>query len=238
MLVIPAVDILGGQAVRLVEGDLTRGTVYGQDPVAIARALRAAGAWRVHVVDLDAAVGRGNNRELVRRLMEETGLAVQVAGGVRDEEAAAGWLEAGAAAVVMGTAAVRDPDLFADVAEAYPGKVMGALDLRGATPQVAGWTAGEQTAVEALLKAWDDLPLAAVILTVVERDGTLAGPDLEALKRTIAHSRHSVIYGGGVASLEDVAAIASAGAGGVIIGKALYEGQVDLAEALEIGGRS
>ena len=238
MIVIPAIDILGGQAVRLTEGDLTRGTVYGQDPLAIARALRSGGATRLHVVDLDAAVGRGNNRELVARLVAETGVEVQVAGGIRDEAAAAGWLESGAAAVVMGTIAVRDPDLFADVADAHPGKVMGALDLRGATPQVAGWTAGEATAVESLLGAWHELPLAAVILTVVERDGTLAGPDLEALRRTARHTRHDVIYGGGIGSLDDVVAVAAAGAAGVIVGKAIYEGRVDLAAAIRAGERN
>lgn len=237
MVVIPAIDIRGGRAVRLTEGDFQRETVYGDDPVAIARSHRAAGAWRLHVVDLDAALGRSaDNREVVRRLVAETGAEVQVAGGIRDPATAQSWLEAGAAAVVMGTAAVRDPELFAEVADGHPGKVMGALDLRGATPQVAGWTDSEATAVGQLLSSWDRLPLAAVILTSVDRDGTLSGPDLEALARTLALTRHQVIYGGGIGSLADVRAVAGAGAGGVIIGKALYEGRVDLASALAGAG--
>lgn len=237
MVVIPAIDIRGGRAVRLTKGDFQRETVYGDDPVAIARSHRAAGAWRLHVVDLDAALGRAvDNREVVRRLVAETGAEVQVAGGIRDPAVAQSWLEAGAAAVVMGTVAVRDPELFAEVAGGHPGKVMGALDLRGATPQVAGWTDSETTAVEQLLSGWDGLPLAAVILTSVDRDGTLAGPDLDALARTVALTRHQVIYGGGIGNLADVRAVAEAGAGGVIIGKAIYEGRVDLAAALQAEG--
>jgi phosphoribosylformimino-5-aminoimidazole carboxamide ribotide isomerase len=236
MLVIPAIDIRGGRAVRLTGGDFNRETVYGDDPLAIARSHHAAGAWRVHVVDLDAALGRaGDNRELVSRLVAEAGVEVQVAGGIRDAAAAASWLEAGAAAVVMGTVAVQDPDLFAAVAEAHPDQVMGALDLRGATPQVAGWTSSEATAVEELLASWQALPLAAVILTSVERDGTLTGPDLASLGKTLGLTRHRVIYGGGIGSIEDVRAVAAAGAGGVIIGKAIYEGRLDLADALSAG---
>jgi len=233
VLVIPAIDIRGGRAVRLTRGDFDQETVYGDDPVAIARSHRAAGAWRIHVVDLDAALGRsGDNREVVKRVVSETGFEVQVAGGIRDRATAEAWLEVGAAAVVMGTVAVRDPDLFAAVAEQHPDRVMGALDLRGATPQVSGWTEGEATAVEELLASWAELPLAAVILTSVDRDGSLAGPDLEALARILVLTRHRVIYGGGIGSLEDVRAVAAAGAGGVIIGKAIYEGRVDLVGAL------
>jgi phosphoribosylformimino-5-aminoimidazole carboxamide ribotide isomerase len=236
MLVIPAIDIRGGRAVRLTGGDFNRETVYGDDPVGIARSHRAAGAWRIHVVDLDAALGRsGDNRDLVSRLVAEAEVEVQVAGGIRDAESAEAWLAAGAAAIVMGTTAVRDPELFAEVAEAHPDRVMGALDLRGATPQVSGWTEGEATAVEELLAGWRTLPLAAVILTSVERDGTLVGPDLEALAKTLKLTRHRVIYGGGIGTIEHVRSVAAAGAGGVIIGKAIYEGRLDLADALSAG---
>jgi len=231
--VIPAIDIRGGRAVRLTEGDFKSETVYGDDPLAIAHRHRQAGAKRVHVVDLDAALGRSaNNREIVSRIVAEAGVAVQVAGGVRDEAIAAEWIDAGAAAIVMGTAAIRDPDLFAEAANAHPGKVMGALDLRGGTPQVSGWTASESVELRELLKSWGSLPLAGIILTVVERDGTFAGPDLESLRQTVAATRHKVIYAGGIANLDDVRAVARAGASGVIIGKAIYEGRIDLAAAL------
>ena len=236
MDVIPAIDIRGGHAVRLTEGDFKSETVYGDDPLAIAHNHRQAGARRVHVVDLDAALGRAaNNRAIVSRIVAEAGVEVQVAGGVRDEAIAAEWLAAGAAAVVMGTIAIRDPELFEDAARAHPGKVMGALDLRGGTPQVSGWTAGEAVELRSLLQSWQKLPLAGIILTVVERDGTFAGPDLESLRQTLSATSHKVIYAGGVADLDDVREVAKAGAAGVIIGKAIYEGRIDLAAALRAG---
>lgn len=233
MDVIPAIDIRGGRAVRLTQGDFATETVYGDDPVGIAHRHRQAGARRVHVVDLDAALGRaGDNRAVVSRIVAEAGVEVQVAGGVRDEEVAAGWLEAGAAAVVMGTAAIREPDLFSRAAIAHPGRVMGALDLRGGEAQVSGWTAGETVELRSLLRDWASLPLAGIILTVVERDGTFAGPDLQSLRATLASTRHPVIYGGGIASIDDIRAVAKAGAAGAIVGKAIYEGRIDLAAAL------
>ncbi|MDQ6918113.1 MAG: 1-(5-phosphoribosyl)-5-[(5-phosphoribosylamino)methylideneamino]imidazole-4-carboxamide isomerase [Candidatus Dormibacteraeota bacterium] len=236
MEVIPAIDIRGGRAVRLTEGNFQSETVYGDDPLAIAHRHRQAGATRIHVVDLDAALGRArNNRAIVSRIVAEAGVEVQVAGGVRDDATAAEWMGAGAAAIVMGTAAIRDPDLFSGAATAHPGRVMGALDLRGGTPQVSGWTASESVELLELLSAWESLPLAGIILTAVERDGTFAGPDLESLRQTIAATGHRVLYAGGIANLDDVRAVARAGASGVIIGKAIYEGRVDLAAALSAG---
>ena len=230
---IPAIDIRGGRAVRLTEGDFQTEKVYGDDPLAIAHRHRQAGARRLHVVDLDAALGRtGNNRQIVSRIVAEAGLEVQVAGGVRDEETAGGWLLAGAVAVVMGTAALRQPEAFAEIARRHPGQVLGALDLRGGTPQVEGWTASEKVELRELLESWTALPLAGIILTVVERDGTFAGPDLEVLRQVSGATRHRVLYGGGIASLADIRTVARAGAAGVIVGKAIYEGRVDLAAAL------
>jgi len=234
--VIPAIDIRGGRAVRLTEGDFQSEKVYGDDPLAIAHRHRQAGARRLHLVDLDAALGRsGTNRQVVSQIVSEAGLEVQVAGGVRDEATASEWLLAGAAAIIMGTVAVREPELFAEAARRHPGQVLGALDLRGGTPQVEGWTASEKVELRELLQSWTALPLAGIILTVVERDGTFAGPDLEILRQVIGATRHRVIYGGGIASLADIRAVARAGASGVIVGKALYEGRIDLAAAFSAG---
>ena len=233
MQVIPAIDIRGGRAVRLTQGDFSTEKVYDDDPVATAHRHRQAGARRVHVVDLDAALGRsGDNRAIVSRIVGEAGVEVQVAGGIRDERTAAAWVAAGAAAIVMGTAAIRDPELFERAAAAHPGKVMGALDLRGGSPQVAGWTEGEAIELRDLLLSWRRLPLAGIILTVVERDGTFAGPDLDSLRAALSASRHPVIYGGGIGTIEDVKSVARAGAAGVIVGKAIYEGRIDLATAI------
>lgn len=232
MRVIPAIDIRGGRPVRLVEGDFARETVYGDDPVALAAAHAEAGARHLHVVDLDAAVGRGDNREVVLRIIVETPLEVQVAGGIRDEESARSWLDAGASVVVMGTVAVRNPDRFGEVARAFPGRVAAALDLRDGHPAVTGWTVTEALNLAAVLGRWAALPLAAVILTSVDRDGTLAGPDLVALRRALGITTQPITYSGGIASLDDLRAIAAEGATAAIVGKAIYEGRFDVAAAL------
>jgi phosphoribosylformimino-5-aminoimidazole carboxamide ribotide isomerase len=233
VLLIPALDLLGGRCVRLLKGDFARETVYG-DPLEIARAYREAGARRLHVVDLDAARGEGSNRDLVARLVSQARVSVQVAGGVRTSEDVAAWLDAGAAAAVMGTTAVREPARLRAAAEAHPGRVLAALDVRAGQPAVSGWTDVETLALADLLAAWEAAPLDGVILTSVDRDGTLAGPDLAALAEVLAATRHRVVYSGGIGSLEDVAAVAAAGASALILGKALLEGRFELPEALEI----
>jgi len=230
--VIPAIDIRGGKAVRLVEGDFARETVYGDDPLAVAAAHAAAGARHLHVVDLDAAVGRGDNRDVVSRIVAETPLEVQVAGGIRDEAGARAWIDGGASIVVMGTAAIRNPDEFARVARAFPGRVAAALDLRDGHPAVTGWTATEPLSLATVLGRWAPLPLAAVILTSVDRDGTLAGPDLVALRRALGITTQPITYSGGIATLDDLRAIATEGATAAIVGKAIYEGRFDVASAL------
>jgi phosphoribosylformimino-5-aminoimidazole carboxamide ribotide isomerase len=232
MDVIPAIDIRGGRAVRLTEGDFDREKVYDHDPVALAHRHRQAGASRVHVVDLDAARGGGDNRVLVERVVAESGISVQVAGGIRDAEAVAHWLDAGATAVVMGTTAVSAPEDFAAIAQAHPGKLLAALDVRGESAQVSGWSTGSGDPWQDVLRRWNDLPLAGVILTAVDRDGTLMGPDLDLLASAVPVSNHRITYSGGVARLAELRALASAGAAAVILGKSIYEGRIDLATAL------
>jgi phosphoribosylformimino-5-aminoimidazole carboxamide ribotide isomerase len=184
------------------------------------------------VVDLDASRGSGDNRELVRRLVESSQLAVQVAGGVRTPVEVEAWLEAGAAAVVMGTTAVLAPEVLRKSAEQHPGRVLAALDARAGRPAVTGWTDMAEVSIEDVVDAWREAPLAGVIVTSIDRDGTMAGPDLELLARVISISRHPVTYSGGIGSLDDLAALAAAGASGAILGKALFEGRFTMAEAL------
>jgi phosphoribosylformimino-5-aminoimidazole carboxamide ribotide isomerase len=229
---IPALDIRGGLVVRLLRGDFDREQVYGADPVGHAIAYARAGARRLHVVDLDAAAGRGSNRAVVERLVAAAGIEVQVAGGVRTASDVEAWLAVGATGVVMGTAAVRDPRLLAAVAERHPGRVAAALDLRAGRPAVSGWLETEELEVEAVLDRWAAAPLRAVVLTSIDRDATLAGPDLRALRRVLGLTRHPVVYSGGIASAADIAAVAEAGAAGVILGKALLEGRLTVEEAL------
>jgi len=230
--VIPAIDLLEGRCVRLEQGDFQRATYYDLDPVDLARRLAGSGIRRLHLVDLDAARGSGDNRSLVERIVTEGGLEVQVAGGVRDRERLEGWFAAGAAGVIMGTAAVRDPDLLETCASAHPGRVLAALDLIAGRPAVQGWSELGGQELEPLLNRWEQAPLAAVVLTSVDRDGTLRGPDVESLRRVKRHTSHWVLYSGGIASVEDIRALDDAGAAGVILGKALLEGRLELEEAL------
>jgi phosphoribosylformimino-5-aminoimidazole carboxamide ribotide isomerase len=237
MRIVPALDLRGGRVVRLGEhGDFGRERGYAEGPdaaVALARRCVEAGAGRLHVVDLDAVRGDGDNRELVSRLVADAGAEVQVAGGIRSEEAAARWLDAGAAAVVMGTAAVRDPALLRRVAAAHPGRVLAALDVLGGRPAVAGWDEVTDLTVGEALARWADAPAAGLVVTSIDRDGTLAGPDIPLLAQVLRATALPVTYSGGVGSLADVRAVAAAGAWAAVLGRALLEGLVPLAEALE-----
>jgi phosphoribosylformimino-5-aminoimidazole carboxamide ribotide isomerase len=233
VLVIPAIDIMNGQCVRLVQGDFDQRTVYSDDPATIALDFARAGATRLHVVDLDAARGEQDNRAVVERVIE-AGLTVQVAGGIRTAAQVEEWISAGAGAVVMGTAAVRDPGLLAECAARYPGHLMAALDVRGAQPAVSGWTETEPLDISVLIPRWNVLPLAGLILTCTERDGTLSGPDVETLARVLTMTQLPVQYGGGISSLNDIRKVREAGAAGVILGRSLYEGKLSLEQALAL----
>jgi len=232
VLVIPAIDILGGRCVRLLRGDYANPTVYSDDPVEVAAGFAKAGAKRVHVVDLDAARGAGDNHDVIERIVRKGNLEVQVAGGIRTEAQVEALLGAGAHAVVMGTVAVREPRVLERCARQNQGRILAALDVRDNQPAVSGWTQIEPLRIGSLLARWDALPLAGVILTCIDRDGTLEGPDLKTLTRVRAMTSLPVHYSGGISSIEDIQNVAKARAAGVILGKALYEGRVTLEEAL------
>jgi phosphoribosylformimino-5-aminoimidazole carboxamide ribotide isomerase len=232
VFVIPAIDILGGSCVRLLRGDYANPTVYSDDPVEVAAGFAKAGAKRVHVVDLDAARGTGDNHDVIERIVRKGNLEVQVAGGVRSEAHVDALFSAGAHAVVMGTVAVREPRVLERCARQNQGRILAALDVRDNQPAVSGWTQTEPLRIGSLLARWDALPLAGVILTCIDRDGTLEGPDLTTLTRVRAMTSLPVHYSGGISSLEDIQNVAKARAAGVILGKALYEGRVTLEQAL------
>jgi phosphoribosylformimino-5-aminoimidazole carboxamide ribotide isomerase len=236
--ILPALDIRGGRVVRLGEhGDFGSERAYAEGAdgaVALARRYVSAGVRRLHVVDLDAARAAGDNRTLVERLIAESGAEVEVAGGVRSAAGAERWLSAGATAVVMGTAAVRDPALLTLVATAHPGRVLAALDVRHGRPAVNGWMTREERPVTATLAAWASAPVEGIVVTSVDRDGTLAGPDVPLLAEVVATTHHPVTYSGGVSSLADVRAVAAAGATSVILGRSLLEGLIPLADVLAL----
>ena len=232
MVVIPAIDILGGRCVRLVRGDFDHPKVYSDKPAEVAAEFAAAGAERIHVVDLDAARGSGDNKSVIQSILEGQDIQVQVAGGIRTAETVNAWLGAGAHAVIMGTAAVRNPRLLERCALRHPAQVLVALDVRNDQAAVSGWTETEPVMIGSLLGRWDSLPLAGVVLTSIDKDGTLAGPDLKTLARARAMTSLPLHYSGGVTSLDDIKNVAAAGAQAVILGKALYEGRITLEQAL------
>jgi phosphoribosylformimino-5-aminoimidazole carboxamide ribotide isomerase len=237
VVVIPAIDVLGGRCVRLRLGEYADTTVYEDDPADAARNFLDAGASRIHVVDLDAARGLplAESADAVRRIVglcRGAGCDVQVGGGVRSVDGALTWLNAGASLVVLGSVAARDPELANAICEATEGRVLLGLDVRAGVARVQGWTAyGLMTATE-LVTTWREWRAAGIVYTDTTRDGLMTGPDLEGLRTYRELYAGPVFVSGGISSLADISACAAAGAVGVVVGKALYEGRIDLVAAL------
>ena len=233
----PAIDILGGRCVRLLQGDYGQETVYGNDPAAQARAFQDAGATWVHIVDLDAArTGDPVNRPVVAEVAATLDVPVQAGGGVRTLDDARTLFDAGVSRVVMGTAAIEDPDLVDQVADL--GRVAVGLDIRGEEVAVRGWTEGTGLLLTDAFERFSNRGTDAFVITQIERDGTLQGPDLEGLAAALATTGVDVVASGGVgrpSDLKDLADLAVAGRrlAGIILGRALYEGTVDLAAAIQ-----
>lgn len=226
MKVLPAIDLRDGACVQLVGGAYDDERVRLPDPVAQARAFRAAGLDALHVVDLDAATGRGDNAALVDRLIAEGG-EVQVGGGIRTVERAHDLVARGAARVVAGTRAVADRVFRDELALAIEGRLIVALDVRGRDVLVKGWAEGTGADVAAVLDELAPLPLAGILVTAVHREGRMEGPDLPLLQELAARTPHRLVASGGVGSLDDVRAVAAAGAAAVVVGMALYTGALD-----------
>ena len=233
----PAIDILGGRCVRLLQGDYGQETVYGNDPVAQARAFQDAGATWVHIVDLDAArTGDPVNRPVMAEVAATLDVPVQAGGGVRTLDDARTLFDAGVSRVVMGTAAIEDPELVDQVADL--GRVAVGLDIRGEEVAVRGWTEGTGLLLTDAFERFSNRGTDAFVITQIERDGTLQGPDLEGLAAALATTGVDVVASGGVgrpSDLKDLADLAVAGRrlAGIILGRALYEGTVDLAAAIQ-----
>ncbi|AEJ60405.1 1-(5-phosphoribosyl)-5-((5- phosphoribosylamino)methylideneamino) imidazole-4-carboxamide isomerase [Spirochaeta thermophila DSM 6578] len=233
MWCVPAIDVLEGRGVRLLQGDYGRVTVYDEDPVARVRAFVEAGARRVHVVDLDAARGRGDNRGVIARMVRAAGegVVVEVGGGVRTERDVEELLSVGAGALVVGTVLVRDPGRVERWVQQYGRVFWAGIDARDGVVRVQGWE--EEGGVEdvALAGRARDLGLCGVIYTNIARDGMLSGPDVEGARRVGEAAGLPVVVSGGVGGVEDVRRVAAEGGRwvcGVILGKAVYEGRVDL----------
>lgn len=234
---LPAIDLRGGRVVRLAEGDFARETVYGTDPVEVALDFAAAGASWIHIVDLDGARdGTRRQIEAVTRIVEAVGepVACEVAGGLRDEAAVESVLVAGAARAVVGTAALRDPDLVARlIARFGADRIAIALDVRDGLAVGQGWVPGAAgVAVETALTGLSARGARTFIVTAIERDGLMSGPNIELLGRIVDLGRGEIIASAGVSSLYDIAAVRSVGCVGAVVGRAIYEGRLDLASAI------
>ncbi len=234
----PAIDLRAGRAVRLTRGDFAAETVYADDPVAVARAFAIAGAPWIHVVDLDAArLGEPANLAAIEAITSAVACPVQVGGGVRSAEAAGALLLAGAARVVVGTAAVERPALVDELCAANPGRIAVGLDAWGRDVATRGWTESSGTDLLELAQAFEAVGVAAIVVTEISRDGTMEGPDLDQLASVLAATELPVIASGGVGGLPDLAALGGLEVqgrrlAGAVVGRALYEGRFTLAEAL------
>ncbi len=240
MILFPAIDLKQGQAVRLRRGEMASATVFNEDPVAQAEAFVAAGFRWLHVVDLDGAfAGRSENRETVEAILAAVEVPVQLGGGIRDLAGIEGWLVAGLRRVILGTSAVKDPDLVRAACKAFPGRVAVGLDARAGKVAVEGWAQASEVQALDLAQKFEDAGVAAIIYTDIDRDGMLAGLNVEA---TVALSRAvsiPVIASGGLAGIEDLRRLMAAGEPGIegaICGRALYDGRLDAAEALALVG--
>ena len=242
MELFPAIDLLDGRAVRLYQGDYDRETVYSDDPVAQAQLFAAEGARWIHVVDLDAArSGTPRNREVIAAIAAAVDVPIQTGGGVRDEAAADALFEAGVARVVLGTAALEQPELVRVLAARVPVAV--GLDARGREVAVRGWEQGSGRDLLDVAREFADAGVEALIVTEIGRDGTLAGPDIDGLGEVLAATELPVIASGGVGVLDDLTALAGVRHGerrlaGAIVGRAIYEGAFTVAQALAVLSRS
>ncbi|MBB3973015.1 1-(5-phosphoribosyl)-5-[(5-phosphoribosylamino)methylideneamino]imidazole-4-carboxamide isomerase [Hansschlegelia beijingensis] len=236
VILYPAIDLKGGSVVRLKEGDMERATVYGRDPGQQARAFAEIGFSWVHVVDLDGAfAGASVNAAAVDAILDAVELPVQLGGGIRDMKAVEAWLNRGVRRVILGTAAVRNPDFVKQAAKAHPGRVAVGIDARDGRVAVQGWAeVSDMTALD-LARRFEDAGVAAIIYTDIARDGLLKGLNLESTRELAAAVTIPVIASGGLADIEDVRRLLApenAAIAGAITGRALYDGRLDGREAL------
>ncbi|MCK4262313.1 1-(5-phosphoribosyl)-5-[(5-phosphoribosylamino)methylideneamino]imidazole-4-carboxamide isomerase [bacterium] len=238
MLIVPAIDIRGGRVVRLAQGDFAEETLYNDAPVKVARRWEGEGAKLLHIVDLDGArEGRPVNLELVGKIAEEVAIPIQVGGGVRNLEAVREVLNKGVRRVILGTQACSEPDLIKEACEEFKERVAVAIDVRDGLVAVRGWTELTSRGAVTLAKEMGNLGVRTIIFTDVRRDGMLIGPNLKNLEEMLQETNVSLIASGGISSLEDVRKLKrleGQGLEGIIVGKALYEGRIELGEAIAI----
>ena len=234
MILYPAIDLKDGQCVRVLRGDLNQATVFNDDPAAQARAWADAGFEWLHVIDLNGSVaGRAVNGDAVSAILDAVDLPVQLGGGVRSEADAERWLQAGVRRVILGTAAVRDPDLVKRLAARHPGRIAVSVDVRGGKVAVQGWTETSDLDAITVARRFEDAGVAALIVTDIDRDGALQGFDIEVFGAVADAVALPVIAAGGLAGVSDVARARARGLAGAVLGRALYTGDIEAVGALK-----
>lgn len=239
MIVIPAIDIREGKCVRLVRGDPKKETVYSDDPAEIAKRWAEQGATRIHVVDLDAAMGKGNNLEALKRIKESVNIMIQFGGGLRTLETVWNVINMGVSRVVIGTAILKDPGWLKEAMEELGGRVMAAIDAKDGEVMVGGWIDGSGVKISEALKRVEDMGFKEIIYTDIKRDGMLEGPNVDGLRQVLKMTRMSVYASGGISNLNDIQnlrGLEKDGLKGAVVGKALYDRKFSLSEALESQG--
>jgi phosphoribosylformimino-5-aminoimidazole carboxamide ribotide isomerase len=238
MIIFPAIDIKDGLCVRLMQGDPERVTIYGNDPAAVARRWQEEGAQWLHVVDLDGAFSQSpRNREVVASIVRQVSIPVQIGGGIRTLATMEDYLGVGVERVIVGTVALRDPQLLGEACSRFPRRIALGIDARDGRVAIEGWKETTGTDAISMIKSFSDLELAAVIYTDIHRDGMQYGVNVEATRRLLEATRFPVIASGGVATLSDVEALlplVSLGLEGVITGRAIYDGTLVLRDALRL----
>jgi len=234
MILYPAIDLKDGQAVRLVHGDMDQTTVFNDDPAAQALAFERAGCEWLHLVDLNGAfAGQPVNAAPVEQILNKCSVPAQLGGGIRDMATIEAWISKGLARVILGTVAVENPDLVRDAAREFPGKIAVGLDARNGRVATRGWAEETDIMVTDLAKSFEDAGVAAIIYTDIMRDGAMKGPNIDATEALARAISIPVIASGGVSSMADLTALKATGViSGAISGRALYDGAIDLAEAL------
>lgn len=236
MIIFPAIDLKDGLCVRLMQGDPERVTVYGRDPLMVAKRWQDEGAEWLHVVDLDGAFSKTpKNREVIKAIVKSVGIPVQVGGGIRNLETINDYLSSGVERVILGTVALRSPDLLRKACTDFPGRVALGIDARNGFVAVEGWKETTGTDAVSMVRSFSDVPLAAVIYTDIHRDGMQSGVNVDATRRLMEATGVPVIASGGVATMEDIEALlplVPLGLLGVITGRAIYNGTLMLGDAL------
>ena len=240
MIFFPAIDLKNGQCVRLYKGEMNQSTVFGDNPSAQAKVFEKAGCEWIHVVDLDGAFeGIPVNEVAIDDILQEVSIPIELGGGIRDRATIEMWLEKGVRRVILGTAALKNPDLVRESCRAYPGRVAVGVDARAGKIAVEGWTERSEVTPLDLAKQFEDIGVAAIIYTDIDRDGVMKGPNVRATLKLACSINIPVIAAGGVSSMEDLERLKISGDGlleGVISGRAIYDGHIDPREAATLLG--